>query len=425
MPAVYTLASVLFFLLAWPLLLVHPKLRRGIPRRLGRYEPGFLEGRTGPRIWLHGASAGDLLALLPIWRELRARRPDAVLVVSTMTNSGEAILANRFEEADATTFLPYDVPWAVKGAVEAVRPDILVLEYTELWPCLVRAVKARGGRVVMTNGRLSEGRVGSYRWMFRLIGNLLRSFDLLLMREEAERERALSLGADPAAVRVTGNTKFDTLLLGHGAATTSALEAAFALRPDDVLWVAGSTHEGEEPILLDAFAALRAEFSQLRLVIAPRYLERVQRIVALVEARGLGVSLRSAPAPAHAPVVVLDTIGELLSAYQLASLVFVGGSFTTRGGQNILEPAACGRGVLFGPHMENFHDSVQVLVGRGGIQVNDVAHLTRVARELLQQPAKRAELGALAHEVVSSIRGASARNAEAILSLLPPPGGRP
>jgi len=419
MPLFYAIAVTIAFAFAWPFLLLLPKLRAGTAARFGRYPPGFLADRKGPRVWLHGASAGDLLALLPVYRELRRLRPDALFVVSCMTDSGEAIARKRFADADAVTFLPWDLPRAVARTVHILKPDLLVLEYTELWPALIREMKRRGGAVALTNGRFSERNLSRYRWLFRLFGNVLRELDLLLMREDAERERALALGAPPERVVVAGNTKFDTLLLSLGEGSTDALAAAFGLREGDRLWVAGSTHEGEEALLLDVFVRLRADFPELRLAIAPRYMERTGRIAALARERSLPVRMRSSQAPpAGEPVLLLDTIGELVLAYRLASLVFVGGSFVTRGGQNILEPAACGRAVLFGPHMENFHDAVQVLVGRGGIQVNDATHLHRVAHDLLARPERLAEVGALARDAVGSVRGASVRNAEALAALL-------
>lgn len=419
MPFLYAIASVFAFAVFAPVLFLMPKLRGGFARRMGFYPKGFLADREGPRIWLHGASAGDLLSILPIYRQLRATRPDAVIIVSTMTNSGEAIALSRFADADAITFIPWDIPGAVSRAVRAIRPDVLSLEYTELWPNLIRAVKRRGGRVVVTNGRISERNVSKYRLLFFFTGNLLQQIDLLLMREPNEADRALSLKAPPDRVKVTGNTKFDALLLPGREANSDGLAHAFALSPGDRLWVAGSTHEGEEVILLDVFIRLREAFPELRLVIAPRYIERVQRIQGLCSERNLTSSLRSSPS-GHTPVVIVDTIGELLAAYRLATLVFVGGSFTSRGGQNILEPAACAKPVLFGPHMENFHDSVQLLVGRGAIQVNDEKHLETVAKDLLGRPKKIVELGQLAQQVVSSVRGASARDATHIVSLLPP-----
>jgi 3-deoxy-D-manno-octulosonic-acid transferase len=184
--------------------------------------------------------------------------------------------------------------------------------------------------------------------------------------------------------------------------------------------MAGSTHEGEEELLLPVFRELRGRWPDLRLVIAPRYVERAGRIQALAAAAGLPARLRSkGSAGGSAPVTVLDTIGELAAGYRLATVVFVGGSFVTRGGQNVLEPAGQGKPVLFGPHMENFKDSVQVLVGRGGIQVATPEQLGKVVAELLSRPEKIAELGELARQAVGSIRGASARNVEHMLRLLP------
>jgi 3-deoxy-D-manno-octulosonic-acid transferase len=421
MPILYSIVTVVLFLAAWPVLAMLPKLRAGWGRRLGFYPADVLKDKPAPRIWLHGASAGDLLSLLPIYVELRKRQPRATFIVSTMTNSGAEIAVSRFKSADLITFQPFDLPWVVSRTVRAIKPDVLVLEYTEIWPNLIRAAKRFGAKIVITNGRFSEANLPRYRLLFALIGNVLKHLDLLLMREDVERERALALGAPRDRVLVSGNTKFDALLLSSANGAPDALAEAFKLKDSELLWVAGSTHEGEEGILLDVFKELRSDFPHLRMVIAPRYTERGPRVAALATERGLGVSQRSGKADTSTPVVVLDSIGELMNAYRLATIVFVGGSFTTRGGQNILEPASCGKAVLFGPHMENFHDSVQILVGRGGIQVNDPNHLRSVVHDLLSQPEKLAELGALAKSAISGVRGASERNAEYILKLVEPP----
>jgi 3-deoxy-D-manno-octulosonic-acid transferase len=219
-------------------------------------------------------------------------------------------------------------------------------------------------------------------------------------------------------VRVTGNTKFDALVPLAEAIEDHALREALGVPAGGRVWIAGSTHEGEEELLFAVYKKLTVEAPDLVMVIAPRYLERAERVLALARAAGLHVGLRSKGNPELAPVVILDTIGELARAYRLATLVFVGGSFTTRGGQNILEPAAQGKAVLFGPHMENFHDSVQVLVGRGGIQVNDPEHLTRVMLELLSRPDSIDSLGELARNAVRQISGASDRNVEALAGLV-------
>src|SRR5438445_4171612 len=340
------------FRLLLPVLLLHPRVRQGIRRRLGFYDRDLFRGR-GPRVWLHGASAGDVLGLVPIVRELKKLRPDARVLISSITDSGAAMAEQRLIAqglADGVTYLPYDLPGACRRAIAALRPDVLVLEYTELWPQLIQAASRAGVRLAMTNGRIAPENLGRYRLLFALAGNLLEQFDVLMMRAEAEAERALQLAAPRDRVHVTGNTKFDALAVSVPEAEDEELRAALGLRGER-LWVCGSTHEGEEGPLLDAYAAMRRDFPDLRLVLAPRYVERSGRVLGAARERGLPSRLRSERGGGEA-VVVLDTIGELVRVYQLATLVFVGGSFTRRGGQNILEPAACGKPVLFGPRME-------------------------------------------------------------------------
>lgn len=421
MHVLYALASYLLFLALLPVLLFHPKLRHGIPARLGFYRRREgLETPGTPRIWLHGASAGDLLSLQPMMKEFKARLPGCCILVTTITNSGLEMARKKLAEADVVLYAPYDLPGATRRAVAALRPDLLVLEYTEIWPNLIRATRRAGVRIALTNGRFNPEKMASYRAMFRAIGNPLPSIDLFLMRSDEEADRALQLGAPPDRVWVSGNTKFDALLLDRPAGDDEALRAAMGLVPGRPVFIAGSTHEGEEEALVDVYRRLLAHFPGLQLVVAPRYVERAGKVVALCAAAGVSARLRSGGAGSGvSQAVVLDTIGELAAAYRLATLAFVGGSFVRRGGQNVLEPAGQGKPVLFGPHMESFKDSVQVLVGRGGIQVATPDQLYRVARELLSRPEEIEALGVMAREAVSAIRGASARNVDHMLRVIP------
>jgi 3-deoxy-D-manno-octulosonic-acid transferase len=420
---IYRILSYLVIGGLFPLWLMHPKLRAGVKRRLGLYEgPGqWPPSRgTGPRIWLHGASAGDLLALHPIILELRRIDPQATMIVSTMTNTGYAIAETKIRpHVDAITYVPYDLPGATRRAVKTLSPDLLVLEYSEVWPNLIHAAKAHGASVAITNGRISESLVGRYKLLYALIGNQLAKLDLLLMREEVEAERALLLGAPKEKVRVTGNTKFDNVSKPPSEETIDKLSQAIGGdRNTRRLFVAGSTHEGEERDLFKCFRAMREVDRDIRMLVAPRYVERCAKVIALAKNEGLTAVARSvAKGDENADVLVLDTMGELTAAYALATLVFVGGSFVLRGGQNILEPAGQGRPVLFGPHMMNFRDSVEVLLGRGGIQVSTPAQLAKVAKELLARPQEIAQLGEMARAAVNKVRGASLRNAELLLSL--------
>lgn len=415
----YVIATWLVFVALFPVLALMRKTRDGLWQRFGFYPKGLLPPEGAPRLWLHGASAGDLLALAPMIERLRTRFPAAKIIVSTMTNTGHLMATQRLKKSiDAVIFAPWDLFGSTRRAVAAVQPNLLVLEYTEIWPNLIRAAHVHGARIALTNGRFSAKHLGRYRTMFELIGNPLHDIDLFLMREDVEAERVLKLGASADRVRVTGNTKFDALVPLSEAVEDHALRDALGLATDARVWIVGSTHEGEEELIFAAYKQLVIAAPDLRLVVAPRYLERTERVVQLAKDAGLHVGVRSKGNPERAPVVVLDTIGELARVYRLATLVFVGGSFSTRGGQNILEPAAQGKPVLFGPHMENFHDSVQVLVGRGGIQVKDVDHLVRVMNELLGRPESIDSLGSLARSAVRQISGASDRNVDALAALV-------
>jgi 3-deoxy-D-manno-octulosonic-acid transferase len=392
-----------------PLLLTHPKVRDGVKQRLGLGDA--LPLGEGPRVWFHGASAGDLLALGPTVSALSRLVPDLAPMMSTITNSGRAMAEREFKHIPLR-YAPYDVPFATRRAMGEAKPRLLVLEYTELWPNLISAAKAEGALVALHNGRFSAKNLGNYQLLFRLIGNVLDDIDLFLMRDEEEAARAKKLGAKPERVHVTGNTKFDNLREpGALPVELATLRAQLGWAPDDPVWVWGSTHEGEEERLLAGYKKIKAQLPRLRLLIAPRYVERAAKIAEL-----FGGALRSAPKPAE--VLVVDTIGELFAMYALATLVFVGGSFVERGGQNILEPAAHGKPVTFGPFMENFADSVQVLLGRGGIQVRDPEQLMRVSTELLERPDEVLKLGDMAQRAVRGIRGAAERNAQVLAPLL-------
>jgi 3-deoxy-D-manno-octulosonic-acid transferase len=413
----YAILVHVAFLLLLPLLLLHPKLREGVLFRFGFYPKDWPGARTKPVLWFHGASAGDLLALQPVILKVREFLPEAFCLVTTITNSGMSMAKSGLRGVDAFGYLPYDLPWAIHRAVKTIRPDVLILEYTEVWPALLRGVKKSGAEILLINGRFNEQALANYRWFYRFIGNPLRHLSLLCMRDQAEAEHAISIGAEPDKIKVTGNTKFDSCRQEEtsSAADLAELAKSLGVNGSEHVWLAGSTHEGEEGRLFDVFNSLREKFSHLKLIVAPRYIERADRIVAMARERGLDCALRSKGADQE-PVVILDSVGELRHAYRLATVVFVGGSLIRRGGHNILEPAACGKPVLFGPWMENFKGSVRVLVGRGGIQVPDTNRLQKVLADLLSRPEEIDKLGKLAREAVTTVQGASQACAEAIVA---------
>ena len=277
-------------------------------------------------------------------RELKQRLPGCCLVVTTITNSGLDMARAKIREADVIVYAPYDLPGATRRAMAALRPDLLVLEYTEIWPNLIRAARKAGVRIALTNGRFAPEKLSRYRTFFRAVGNPLRAIDALphalrrggRARPAARRPARPGLGhrATPSSTRWCWTVRVGT---------TRSCERRWALDPTRPVFIAGSTHDGEEEVLVEVYRKLLADVPGLQLVMAPRYVERAGKIVSIAQGAGLTVRLRSAGAAAGpAQVVVLDTIGELAAAYRLATLVFVGGSFITRGGQNVLEPAGAG-----------------------------------------------------------------------------------
>lgn len=411
-------------LLVLPLFLFHPRLRQGFKERLSLYPPYWphLQDDGTPRVWIHGASAGDVLALIPLARQLKQTLGNVQIIGSTVTNSGRMVTEKEKAVFDAYTYLPLDLPGVVHRALRHIRPQVLVLEYTELWPQLISAAHAQGVKVVLHNGRFSAQRLGRYRLLFRFTGNLLQRMAMLLVRDEQEAEHARLLGAPEAIIRVTGNTKFDNLQVDFPTGPIDALRQAFALDDNAQVLVAGSTHDPEEDILLRGLQKLHKEHPKLQLLLAPRYLERVDKVVQIIERHGFKARRRSESQGQTNDdpntVMVLDTMGELSAAYALGTIDFVGGSFMERGGHNILEPAATARPVLFGPRMENTADAVQVLLGRGGIQLATAEQLYKVVDDLLKSPERCHHLGQTARETVLRERGAAQRNANAIAELL-------
>ncbi len=427
---IYAMLVHLVFLPAMLFFGLHPKLRGGFYARMGCYPRDWLDRVSKPVVWFHGASAGDVSALRPVISAMREKTPESFILVTTLTNSGYVVAAG-LQQIDAYSYAPFDLPWVVKKSVERIRPDLLVLECAEIWPAWLRAAKKYGTRIAVVNGRFSSKLLGKYRSLYRLIGNPLKLVDLFCMQDEIHAKNVIHLGADAHKVRVMGNTKLDTCNLDahidpnelKGLARDLGLRRRFVegcapeSDPRPLVIVAGSTHDKEEQMLLDGYLRLRARFDGLRLVLAPRYIERAKTVAAMARRRGLSCAYRSEGAHEES-VVILDTVGELRSAYLLASVVVVGGSFVPRGGHNILEPAACGKPVVFGPHMENNQIGLQVLLGRGGIQVRDAVQLEACLSELLANRHDRKRLGAEAQAAVSSAQGAGRACFRALSDLL-------
>ncbi len=379
--------------------------------RLGRYDPELPARIRGRRvIWVHNASVGELLAAIPLVRALRTRVADAAVVLSSTSFAGRD-LASRAAEADAAVLLPLDLPWVIDRALATLRPSLFVFTETEIWPNLLRALARRGVPTVLVSGRISPRSFPRYRRVGRFIRRVLGEVSFLGMQSEAEADRVRALGAPAERIAVTGSLKLDGLVPA----------AAFAIDLAGPLWIAASTHAGEEEICIAAYTRLRGRFPDLRLLLAPRHLDRLPDVEAVLARAGAAYVRRSALDGAWRgtpDVLLLDTLGELAGLYGRAAVAFVGGTLVPVGGHNLLEPARAGVPMLFGPHVESVAETAAALEAKGGCRrVKSGAELESALGDLLATPETRRRMGAAAR-LAASPGGAVEKSLEAVTRFL-------
>jgi 3-deoxy-D-manno-octulosonic-acid transferase len=421
------LAYLMLLAMASPLLIYralrHGKYRTGWRQKLW----GRLPMRSSQRtcIWLHAVSVGEVLLLRTVIDGLRRRLPDAEIWLSTTTHTGHGVARQKCPDCRIVYF-PLDFTWAVRNALARVRPDLIALAELELWPNFVRQAHALGVPLVLINGRISERSFRGYRWIRSVMRPTLRRFARLGVQTEEYRQRLMQLGACGQRTVVTGSVKFDGVEADRDNPRTRGLRAALGIAPGDRVLVAGSTHAPEEQLVLQSYCQLRSEFPDLRLVLAPRHLERFDESDALVRAAGLPLARRSNRRHAHKgsvadqrPVLLLDTLGELADCWGLADVAFVGGSLSRRGGQNMLEPCAYGAAVLLGPNTWNFRHAVELLRSRSAVSiVHDGTGMTREVRRLLHDDLDARRMGQAARELVQSQQGATERTLDLLCQAL-------
>jgi 3-deoxy-D-manno-octulosonic-acid transferase len=334
-----------------------------------------------------------------------------------VTATGERVARARLTEAAAMLTFPLDLGGAVRRAVQRVEPGCFIALETELWPNLLRALRQSKVPAVLANGRISDRSYRRYYRVRRLFRRVLDDVALFCMQSEEDARRIISLGAAPERVLVTGNLKMEA---PSGDAGAEQLWRRLLHLGQAPVVVAGSTHRGEESELLDAFLAIRSSADGLRLVLAPRHPERLDEVEALARARGLAVVRRSHVASGNeAPVILLDTMGELASIYAVADVIFVGGSLVPVGGHNVVEPALHAKAIAFGPHMSNFRDAAALLLRAGAaVQVGDGAALEAALRRLLADAPAREALGRAAWSAVRAHQGACVRTVVALERVL-------
>ena len=426
---VYSLLLTLGFLVLIPRFLFdalrHGKYVAGFGERLGSVTP--LPAKTGAVVWIHCVSVGESQAARPLVSEIRKRFPNHTLVISTTTLTGQKLAREIFEtEAARIFYFPFDWAWTVRRTLNAIRPDLVLIMETEIWPRFFRECQSRGVRLAIVNGRLASQSFRRYRWIRGFLKRVLRGLTLAVMQTTSDAERIVGLGLDPMRAFVSGSMKFDAGKLRGSDSLRAEFCERFNISGTTPLLIAASTHAPEEILLLEALAKVSRR--DLRLMLAPRHPERFGEVAALLDKSGRPWTRRSSPpnsSDRDSNVILLDTIGELSSLYSLATLVFVGGSISPTGGHNILEPAAVGSAIITGPHTFNFADITRSFVKAqaivqlsSGTLRESTEELSAAINDLLSNEAHRSELQQKAKDLVQQNLGATERTIGYLNSLL-------
>ncbi|WP_291971907.1 lipid IV(A) 3-deoxy-D-manno-octulosonic acid transferase [Candidatus Symbiopectobacterium sp.] len=419
-----TLYTILLYLIQ-PLIWLRLWLRgRKAPayRRRWSERYGFCAEKVKPNgIMLHSVSVGETLAAIPLVRALRHRYPSLPITVTTMTPTGSERVRSAFGNDVYHVYLPYDLPCALKRFFDQVNTKLVIIMETELWPNLITELHRRNIPLVIANARLSERSAAGYKKIGSLTRSILRRTTLIAAQNQEDGERFIDLGLQRSHLAVTGSLKFDISVTPELAARAVALRRQWASRRP--VWIATSTHEGEEAIILAAHRELLNRFPDLLLILVPRHPERFPTTQALTQSLGFSYTLRSSgEVPAtDTQVVIGDTMGELMILYGIADIAFVGGSLVERGGHNPLEPAAHAIPVLMGPHTFNFKDICLKLSEAGGlITVKDADSIVEEVNSLLTDEDYRLYYGRHAVEVLHQNQGALQRLLTLLEPYLPP-----
>ncbi|MGZ3604601.1 MAG: 3-deoxy-D-manno-octulosonic acid transferase, partial [Thermodesulfobacteriota bacterium] len=375
----------------------------------------------GP-IWIHAASVGEVFCSIPVLKRVKKEFSQAKIILTTMTSTGNRTAKINLPEADQVIFVPIDHPLIVQRAIKKIQPSILLIAETELWPNLLRSCGSKRIPIVLFNGRISQKsfqRYVSFKFFFK---ECLKYISLFLMQTEEDRTRIIEIGADPQKTRVVGNLKFDQTFPNFSREGMDKMAKALGLHGEEKIFIAGSTHSGEEEILISIHKELKKIDPHLVFILAPRHLERLDEVEKILRKESISwVRKSSLPSGAggldqkQPDVILLDTMGELMTLYSLGTLVFVGGSLVPIGGHNPLEPLFHKKCVLFGPHMLNFLEISQRLIEAGGaIQVSGKEELSSQLKRLLLDEPAREEVGERGYQFLKKHQGATERMFEEI-----------
>ena len=393
------------------------KYRDGVSERLGKV-PAWLQTQSGPAIWVHAVSVGEVLAVSELVVELRRCFPRYRVVISTTTATGQKLAKKHFGE-ESVFYFPLDFAFAIRPYLSVLQPRLIVLAETEFWPNFLRLAHGSGARVAVVNARVSDRSWPGYRRVRRILAGALRNVDLFLAQTGEDARRLRDIGAPAERVQVSGNLKFD-VPAPAAPPIVASLRAAFQQAGAGPVIVCGSTVEEEEGLLLRAFENVLASDPRALMILAPRRPERFGEVAQLLEHLGIRFWRRSlwSGDPIAGGVFLVDTIGELAALYAVGDVAFVGGSLVPRGGHNIIEPAQHGVPIMVGNHTENFRDIVDLFQSEDAVRVVGPAEFPLVLMDLLSNEAERVALGRRGAETLRSQMGATARTVEALEKML-------
>lgn len=367
------------------------KYKKSFLERLGWKLPAFTGDETRTTIWIHAVSMGETKAVVPLYQKIRAERPNARIVISTITETGYAEAKRLLKDADGYFFLPIDFSWLIRRMVHRIKPDLLILVEGEFWYNLLRCVKDKGGHVALVNGKLSERSFKRFR-LFGFFSKLLfGQIDAFCLQSSRYYDRFLELGISPEKMQITGNLKLDVKPARLSDAEKTAWKQELGITSNDRVLVFGSTHEQEEEWLLSALEKVWAKIPEVKVLVVPRHPERFAKVEALLRARGHSVISYTdrANKTGDERVVLIDAMGKLLTCFQVAEVAVMGGSYVSHvGGHNIFEPVQVGVPVLFGPHMHTQLDLVDLAINSGAGQQVPLSELPSVLIELFSNRSK-------------------------------------
>jgi len=417
----YQLLGWLLFIAVFPFACAYlglsGKHRQGLRQRFGHVEDVQLDEDKPVRIWLHAASVGEIQVAKALIFEIKKQLPEASIVVSTGNRHGMAVAAQMLPEDVPCFFAPLDLIGIVNRTLETIRPTIYVCLETELWPNIIRQAQQHGAKLFLLNGRLSENSFAGYRKIKGFMSDLLSCFTKISVIQGGDAKRFRALGADPANIRILGNAKYDQSTTQTDPNMAERYRQMLDIHRQQPVLVTGSTHTGEEAMLIEVFLALQQRLPDLVWVVAPRHLRRLTEIEKLFEEQGIATTrLRQVQEQGRSTEVVLvDTMGELAGLYSIATYVFCGGSLVERGGHNVLEAAAWGTPVFYGPHMEDFSDAQALLEAEGaGFCIKNPQELVRLLLYFVEKPEEYAVAGRGALKVAGRQQG-SARKQIALI----------